>query len=152
MSEDPRNTILRCVIYCRVSTDAQERDGTSLESQERACEEYANARGWTIVDRIRDTASGFSLERPGLSQARSHIRDGRVELPQFGGHLEVSQTGSERSPRERNTRDTAAGVPASVPGGCGAARGAERQAQAPGGGRARASHRVVATVGAAGAD
>jgi DNA invertase Pin-like site-specific DNA recombinase len=36
---------MRCVIYCRVSTDAQERDGTSLDTQERARREYASKHG-----------------------------------------------------------------------------------------------------------
>jgi hypothetical protein len=31
---------LRAVVYSRVSTDAQERDGTSLDTQERASQEY----------------------------------------------------------------------------------------------------------------
>ena len=37
---------VRALIYSRVSTDAQERDGTSLDTQERACREYAQAKGW----------------------------------------------------------------------------------------------------------
>ena len=56
----------RCVIYCRVSTDAQERDGTSLETQERACVEVAAANGWTVTGTHKDTTSGFTLERAGL--------------------------------------------------------------------------------------
>ena len=32
---------IKAVVYSRVSTDAQERDGTSLDTQERACLEYA---------------------------------------------------------------------------------------------------------------
>ena len=36
---------VRYVIYCRVSTDAQERDGTSLDTQERECRRYIEERG-----------------------------------------------------------------------------------------------------------
>ena len=36
---------MRAIIYSRVSTDAQERDGTSLETQERACEALTSDRG-----------------------------------------------------------------------------------------------------------
>jgi site-specific DNA recombinase len=61
---------MRCVIYCRVSTDAQERDGTSLDTQERACIEFASNAGWNVVETIRDAASGFSLDRPGLEHVR----------------------------------------------------------------------------------
>ena len=53
---------LRTIIYSRVSTDAQERDRTSLDTQERASQEYVEANGWTLVGSIRDTASGASLD------------------------------------------------------------------------------------------
>ena len=70
----------RCVIYCRVSTDAQERDGTSLETQERACAEYAEAQGWAIVGTVRDAASGFTLDRPGMEQVRKLLRDADADV------------------------------------------------------------------------
>ena len=54
---------VRALVYSRVSTDAQERDGTSLDTQERACVEYAQAKGWTVVECIKDTASGSNLDR-----------------------------------------------------------------------------------------
>lgn len=64
---------MRCLIYCRVSTDAQERDGTSLETQERACRDFAASAGWNVIESIRDAASGFSLDRPGLEHVRAMI-------------------------------------------------------------------------------
>ena len=36
---------LRAIVYSRVSTDAQERDGASLVTQERASQEYVYADG-----------------------------------------------------------------------------------------------------------
>jgi len=66
---------IRAVVYSRVSTDAQERDGTSLDTQERACEEYVNANGWVLVESIRDTASGSSLDRPGIEKLRLLLRE-----------------------------------------------------------------------------
>ena len=70
----------RCVIYCRVSTDAQERDGTSLDTQERACVEFAAANGWTVTATHRDTTSGFTLERAGLTSIRSLAAQGHVDV------------------------------------------------------------------------
>lgn len=70
---------MRVVIYARVSTDAQERDGTSLETQIEACESFAHASGWTVLHRIRDTASGFILERPGLDRLRDLVRSQQVD-------------------------------------------------------------------------
>ena len=56
---------LRAIIYSRVSTDAQERDGTSLDTQEHASQEYVAAIGWMLLEAIRDTANGSSLDCPG---------------------------------------------------------------------------------------
>ena len=36
---------LKAFVYNRVSTDVQERDGTSLDTQERASEEYVSFKG-----------------------------------------------------------------------------------------------------------
>ena len=40
---------LRAIVYSRVSTDAQERDGTSLDTQERVSQEYVSAIGWIPI-------------------------------------------------------------------------------------------------------
>ena len=69
---------LRAIVYSRVSTDAQERDGTSLDTQERACEEHVRANDWVLVESIRDTASGSSLDRPGIEKLRLLLREGTV--------------------------------------------------------------------------
>lgn len=71
---------MKAVVYCRVSTDAQERDGTSLETQERACIEYCKTLGWSVARRIHDAASGYSLERPGIEEVRRLLRLGEVDV------------------------------------------------------------------------
>ena len=71
---------MRAITYSRVSTDAQERDGTSLETQERASLELAGANSWRVVDAIRDTASGYTLDRPGIDRVRELLRQGAVDL------------------------------------------------------------------------
>ena len=72
--------MMKAIIYSRVSTDAQERDGTSLDTQERACAEYATEQGWEIVRRIRDTDSGALLEREGLTELREALRHGTADV------------------------------------------------------------------------
>jgi len=67
---------MKAVVYCRVSTDAQERDGTSLETQEKACVDFARSNGWHVVECVRDSASGFTLERQGIERVRSLLRQG----------------------------------------------------------------------------
>ena len=71
---------LRVIVYSRVSTDAQERDGTSLDTQEQACSEYARAGGCEIVEGIRDTASGYTLDRPGIERVRQMLRQGSADV------------------------------------------------------------------------
>ena len=71
---------LRAIVYSRVSTDAQERDGTSLDTQESASQEYVGANGWMLVEAIKDTASGFSLDRPGIERLRMLLRQGTVDV------------------------------------------------------------------------
>ena len=61
---------LRTIVYSKVSTDPQERDGTSVDTQERASPKYVEPNGWTLVRSIRDTASGVSLDRPGIERLR----------------------------------------------------------------------------------
>ena len=71
---------LRAIVYSRVSTDAQERDGTSLHTQERASHEYVDSNGWILVESIRDTSSGSTLDRPGIERLRTLIRQGSVDV------------------------------------------------------------------------
>ena len=71
---------MRAIVYSRVSTDAQERDGTSLETQERAGVEFVQAAGWSLLECVRDTASGYSLDRPGLERVRRLVRSGGVDV------------------------------------------------------------------------
>ena len=62
---------LRTIVYSRVSTDAQERDGTSLDTQERASQEYVGANGWTLVESIRDSARDATHLQLGISPVAS---------------------------------------------------------------------------------
>ena len=71
---------MRAIIYLRVSTEGQERGGSSLETQERECLEYAKSASWTEVRIIPDVASGASLDRPGLEQVRRAMRDGSCDV------------------------------------------------------------------------
>ena len=71
---------VRALVYSRVSTDAQERDGTSLDTQERACVEYAQAKSWVVAETIKDTASGSNLDRPGIERVRQMLSQGFVDV------------------------------------------------------------------------
>jgi site-specific DNA recombinase len=70
---------MRAIVYSRVSTDAQERDGTSLDTQERACVDLAEQNGWLVTDMVRDTASGFTLDRPGIQRLLRLLRESAAD-------------------------------------------------------------------------
>jgi len=71
---------VKALVYSRVSTDAQERDGTSLDTQERKCVEYAESHGMLVVECIKDTASGYTLDRPGIERTRQLLLQGAVDV------------------------------------------------------------------------
>ena len=63
-------------LYLRVSTEEQARDAYGLESQEKACRELCQERGWT-VDKIfcdRGVSAWADVERPEFLRMRLDIR------------------------------------------------------------------------------
>jgi site-specific DNA recombinase len=65
----------KAVLYLRVSTAFQEREGASLDAQESVCREYSRNRGLGVVDVIREQVSGRreTLDRPGLLGALGYL-------------------------------------------------------------------------------
>lgn len=71
----------RAAIYVRVSTAGQEEEGTSLDSQERLCREYAAGQGWEVVRVFQDVHTGSQWrERPGLQELRDLVRVRAVDV------------------------------------------------------------------------
>lgn len=71
---------MKAAIYCRVSTEDQEREGTSLQSQLDACLKLARERDYEVPEgfNLMETYSGLSLERPKLNELRQWVRDKEV--------------------------------------------------------------------------
>lgn len=65
---------MKAVIYCRVSTkkDTQE---TSLDRQEEELAKLAKEHQYEVVAIIKDQASGFELDRPGVLELLDLIKD-----------------------------------------------------------------------------
>lgn len=68
--------------YGRVSTDAQEREGTSLETQEEACRTLAIRQGYRVAEGhvYRESHSGSELwDRPLLTALRDAVRQRLID-------------------------------------------------------------------------
>ncbi len=66
-------------IYCRVSTDSQESEGTSLQTQLEACLKYCQDKGYDVAYRFREAYSGLTLDRPKLNELRELIRNEQID-------------------------------------------------------------------------
>lgn len=70
----------RAVGYVRVSTDEQAREGVSIEAQEDRIRAIAVAKGWHLVDVLKDAGySGKNLNRPGAKKLIDACRQGEVD-------------------------------------------------------------------------
>ena len=72
---------MKAAIYCRVSTEGQEREGTSLESQREACVKLTQELGYKVPKQfiVEETYSGLTLDRPRLNEVRQWVRQGEVD-------------------------------------------------------------------------
>lgn len=71
---------MNSVIYCRVSTDDQEKEGTSLQTQLEACLKYCQDKGYTVLRHFSETYTGTTLDRPQLAALRDVIAAGEVDV------------------------------------------------------------------------
>lgn len=73
----------RAAIYCRVSTDRQEREGTSLESQLERCLQFASEKGWSVrpIHIFSEAVSGTTWrDRPRLQAMLAAARRGEIDV------------------------------------------------------------------------
>ncbi|MFX1537134.1 MAG: recombinase family protein [Promethearchaeota archaeon] len=70
---------MKAAIYCRVSTEGQEQEGTSLQTQLEACLKYCKQKGYEVVYQFSEAWSGLSLERPQLTKLREIIRNENID-------------------------------------------------------------------------
>ena len=71
---------MKAAIYCRVSTDNQEAEGTSLQTQLEACRNYCQGKGYDVSYRFSEAYSGLSLERPELDKLRELVRAEAIDV------------------------------------------------------------------------
>ena len=70
---------MKAAIYCRVSTEGQEQDGTSLQTQLEACQRYCQSKGYEVTYQFSEAWSGLSLERPKLAELREVVRSESID-------------------------------------------------------------------------
>jgi len=71
---------MKTAIYCRVSTDNQESEGTSLQTQLEACLKYCHSKGYDPTHRFSEAYSGLTLDRPKLNELREIIRNEQIDI------------------------------------------------------------------------
>ncbi len=65
----------KALIYCRVSSARQVREGHGLESQETRCREYSDRMGYEIVDVFHDQGvQGAIVDRPAMQLMLAFLR------------------------------------------------------------------------------
>jgi DNA invertase Pin-like site-specific DNA recombinase len=69
----------KAVIYCRVSTKRQSKEGNGLASQATRCREFARYRNLEVIEVFQDSESGSLIDRPDMQAmlkfARAHRKD-----------------------------------------------------------------------------
>lgn len=80
-SHDSQEPTTIAVIYCRVSSAKQVKQGDGLASQETRCREYARYNRYTVVEIFRDDLSGSLTMRPGMQAMLAFLRKNRRVQP-----------------------------------------------------------------------
>ena len=74
-------SIISAIGYVRVSTEEQAREGISIEAQEERIRALATAKGWDLIEIIKDPGySGKNLSRPGIKSLIDSCRRGTVNV------------------------------------------------------------------------
>lgn len=66
----------RAVLYCRVARANQ----LTMDMQEQILRHFANEKGYSIVESIREDASGLAMCRPGIDRVRTHAHNGTADI------------------------------------------------------------------------
>jgi len=77
LGEKPKE--IRAVIYARVSSHKQKKDG-NLERQTERLRQYCSAKGYKVIDVITDVASGLKEDRSGLQKLFKMVESKEVDV------------------------------------------------------------------------
>jgi site-specific DNA recombinase len=72
---------VRAVLYVRVSTDEQAREGYSIPAQLESLRAFCKSQGWEIVfEYIEEGKSAKDLDRPKMKQMLNDIKKGEIDI------------------------------------------------------------------------
>ena len=71
---------MKSAIYCRVSTEGQELEGSSLQTQLEACLKYCELKGYEATTQFSEVWSGLSLDRPEIERLREAVRSEQLDV------------------------------------------------------------------------
>ena len=78
MTAQPK--INKAVIYCRVSSPKQVKEGHGLQSQETRCREYAKHKGYEVIEVFKDEGiTGKLLDRPNIQNMLTFLKQHKRE-------------------------------------------------------------------------
>ena len=66
------------VIYARVSSKKQVKEGSGLDSQNSRCRFYAQARGYDVVATFTDDMTGSKVHRPGMDAMLNYLKQNKT--------------------------------------------------------------------------
>ncbi len=69
----------KAVIYCRVSTKRQTKEGDGLASQATRCREFARYRNMEVIEVFQDSQSGSLIDRPGMQAMLKYLKSHRKD-------------------------------------------------------------------------
>lgn len=100
---------LKCIIYCRVSTEKQE-ERDSLANQIERCKGYAIGRGFKILDIITDVESGSNNNRPGYLRLKEMINNKLFDVLLVLEFSRISRNADEFLSINKTLRDKKIGL------------------------------------------
>src|SRR5579872_1841787 len=72
--------LIPCVIYCRVSSKKQMREGDGLKGQERTCRTFAAMKGYLVLAVFTDGITGGTDARPGMLAMLEFLEQQTTEI------------------------------------------------------------------------
>src|SRR5215211_6933060 len=76
---DGSTSVTTALVYTRVSSEEQAREGVSLDAQLMECRRYAAQHGWVLGPEFQDVLSGKRDDRPAYQALLAEVRRLRAE-------------------------------------------------------------------------